>query len=172
MKTERPPMRKARTTRFRPRPAGDTPGFRGIPAGGKVKAIYKYADPSKVKAGTLSAVLTKTGTARALLLLESCYQLFGYDPKIPDRAGLLHAAFRGVRDGPRRRSSRQWRSSMRLWAPPLTRPSPDAVPRARSIFPLPASGRCSLPAPGRCTARNWMPTSWSRFPSVLPASCA
>ncbi|WP_443666814.1 phage tail sheath subtilisin-like domain-containing protein [Desulfovibrio sp.] len=54
----------------------------GIPAGGKVKATYKYADPSKVKAGDIIGGIDEDGDRTGFALLESCYQLFGYDPKI------------------------------------------------------------------------------------------
>lgn len=53
-----------------------------IPAGGKVKASYKYADPSKIKAGDIIGSIDEDGERTGFSLLESCYQLFGYDPKI------------------------------------------------------------------------------------------
>lgn len=53
-----------------------------IMAGGKVKATYTYADPSKVKAGDVIGGVDVDGDRTGLALLESCYQLFGYDPKI------------------------------------------------------------------------------------------
>lgn len=53
-----------------------------IPAGGKVKASYKYADPTKIKAGDIIGGIDEDGDRTGFSLLESCYQLFGYDPKI------------------------------------------------------------------------------------------
>lgn len=53
-----------------------------IPAGGKVKASYKYADPSKIKAGDIIGGIDEDGDRTGFALLESCYQLFGYDAKI------------------------------------------------------------------------------------------
>lgn len=53
-----------------------------IPAGGKVKATYKYADPALVKAGDIIGGVDEDGDRTGFALLENCYQLFGYDPKI------------------------------------------------------------------------------------------
>lgn len=71
----------------------------GIPAGGKVKATYKYADPSKVKAGDIIGGIDEDGDRTGFALLESCYQLFGYDPKILIAPGYCTQLSRGVRDG-------------------------------------------------------------------------
>lgn len=53
-----------------------------IMAGGRAKATYIYADPSKVKAGDIIGGVDVDGGRAGFAALESCYQLFGYDPKI------------------------------------------------------------------------------------------
>lgn len=47
-----------------------------------MKASYKYADPSKIKAGDIIGGIDEDGDRTGFALLESCYQLFGYDAKI------------------------------------------------------------------------------------------
>lgn len=53
-----------------------------IPAGGTVKASYTYADPSAIEAGDIIGDIDEDGDRTGFALLESCYQLFGYEPKV------------------------------------------------------------------------------------------
>ena len=53
-----------------------------IPAGGSVLASYVYADPSKVTAGDIIGGIDADGVATGLAALETCYQLFGFEPRI------------------------------------------------------------------------------------------
>ena len=53
-----------------------------IAAGVTVKASYKWADPSQVRAGDIIGGIDADGNRTGLACLEGCYQLFGFEPKI------------------------------------------------------------------------------------------
>lgn len=54
----------------------------GIPAKGKVKVDYTYADPSKVTAADIIGTVTQAGRRTGLKAFPDSYNLFGFFPKI------------------------------------------------------------------------------------------